>query len=65
MIDSSATMDRLMQAWNELEACEKTGRRARRKKVLATVGIVLVVTFTTAYLVGIGLLHLMPVPDVQ
>jgi hypothetical protein len=60
MTKFSATMDRLMLAQIALDAAEKRQRRARRKKNLATIGIVLIVTLTGAYLVGLGLLYLMP-----
>lgn len=65
MTEFSATMDQLMQAQNELEACEKAQRRARLTKVLANIGIIFVVGITSAWLVGVGLLSLMPIPDMQ
>ena len=60
MTEFSNTMDRLMLGQIALDAAEKTQRRARRKKVFATIGIIAVATLIGSYFVGLGLLHLMP-----
>lgn len=57
-------VDRLMQAQNELRLAERRQRIAACQKRAASVGIgvsVLSAVCVGAYLVGIGLLYLMPV----
>ena len=56
----SATMDQLMLGQIALEAAERAERRAHRKKVLCTIGIVAIAMLVGSYLIGTGLLYLMP-----
>ncbi len=65
MTQFSETMDRLMRAQNELDVEE---RRLKWKKWLINVGIgfgFLTIVGIIAFLVSFGLLHLIPVSDLQ